>query len=677
MATPTKVFLADLAHTYSVDNESLPVPLNIGFIKAYAVAEHGDAVDISLFKNPELFLRRACEEKPDVIGFSNYGWNENLNIAVGSYAREALPDALIIAGGPNIDPDPDQRMQMFGRHDYVDFVVVDGGEEPFSEIIEWWRDANGDRTLLPQNILWRDGDGMHRTGERTLKKVIDNIQSPYLSGYLDEFLLAGMVPMLETNRGCPFKCTFCAWGSASKDLVRRLDFDTALAEIEYVGHRSQANNWIVCDANFGILKRDIEIAKAIRKVKDSVDKPQKCHIWLAKNVTERNLEIGEILGDMVVPVMAVQSLDPEVLLNIKRDNIATDTYVEYQRKFHDIGSKTYSDVIVPLPGESLNSHIQALRDLCDYGVDIIQNHNMRLLAGAETNSPDTRKTFGFRTRYRLIHGDAGVYRCPDQTTIRAFEYEESLRETTTMTESELFYLRKLHFLVDFAWNLDVYKPLLRVGHLYGVNPIDILQQLLEVGEAASSDTDGAGEKVAAFFTEFDAKSREEWFDTREDIEAYFGDERNFECLINQEFEKLNIMFSVILLKDYKPEFDTVIHGLMRSLGNISDDILDHAAALAFAAFPALDADVSEHIVTLPDNFMELNSETAVGFVPSVDKRSLRLFEGERRKQIREILNDRSGQTFSKTLNTQGIVLRDLRLTTEKEFEFDNQFRRAF
>ena len=634
MAIPTKIFLADLAHTYSVDNKSLPVPLNIGYVKAYAEAAHGDSVDISLFKNPDLFLRRVYEERPEIIGFSNYGWNENLNIAVGRYARTVCPEALIIAGGPNIDPDPDQRMQMLQRHNYVDFVVADGGEEPFSEMIEWRREANGNRSLLPQNIFWCDGDEMRHTSERPIKKVINNIQSPYLSGFLDEFLAAGMVPMFETNRGCPFKCTFCAWGSASKDLVRRLDLDTVLAEIEYVGCRSRANNWIVCDANFGILKRDIEIAQAIRRVKDRVGNPERCHIWLAKNVTERNLKIGEILGDMAVPVMAVQSLNPEVLSNIKRDNIKTDTYVEYQRKFHAIGSKTYSDVIVPLPGETLASHIEALRQLCDYGVDIIQNHNMRLLAGAETNSPETRQTFGFKTRYRLIHGDAGVYRCPEQTTIRAFEFEESLRETTTLTESELFFLRKLHFLIDFAWNLDVYKPLLRVGHLYGVNPIDILRQLLEAAETATCGKDKSAKKVAAFFAEFEEKSHEEWFDTREDIEAYFSIEQNFERLVGQEFEKLNIMFSVILLRDFKAEFDAMIHGLMRSLGSIPDEILDHAAELAFATFPALDADASERIVTLPDNFMELNSETANAFVPSVDKRTLSLFEGERRLQVR-------------------------------------------
>tara|TARA_Y100001934_G_scaffold283491_1_gene403711 strand:+ start:785 stop:967 length:183 start_codon:yes stop_codon:yes gene_type:complete len=60
MVEMTKVFFADFARTYSVDDRSLSVPLNIGFIKAYAVAEFGASVEIMLVKHPETFLRRAC-----------------------------------------------------------------------------------------------------------------------------------------------------------------------------------------------------------------------------------------------------------------------------------------------------------------------------------------------------------------------------------------------------------------------------------------------------------------------------------------------------------------------------------------------------------------------------------------------------------------------------------------
>ena len=46
--------------------------------------------------------------------------------------------------------------------------------------------------------------------------TINRYSSPYLNGDLDEFLDdPSLSPMLESNRGCPYSCTFCAWGVAS------------------------------------------------------------------------------------------------------------------------------------------------------------------------------------------------------------------------------------------------------------------------------------------------------------------------------------------------------------------------------------------------------------------------------------------------------------------------------
>lgn len=653
----TRIYLADLAHTYSVGDRSLTVPLSLGYIKAYAHAALGDSVEITLFKHPDRFLVALDAAPPSIIGFANYGWNENLNRAFGAYARQRCPDALIVAGGPNIDPDPARRGDFLFRHGYVDYLVIDGGEQPFSELVTWWHDTDRDPANLPTNLVWRRDGHLHETGERPLKKVIDDIPSPYLSGFLDEFLAAGMIPMFETNRGCPFKCTFCAWGSASKDLVRRMDLDQALAEIAYVGERSDARNWIVCDANFGILKRDVDLAHAIRKVHEAKGHPAKCHIWLAKNATDRNLDIGSILGDMTVPVMAVQSLEDEVLENIKRDNISTDTYAEYQKKFHRMGSRTYSDLIVPLPGETLESHLDALRQLLDMGVDIVQNHNMRLLAGAETNSTETRERFGFETRYRLIHGDAGAYRAPDGSVIEVFEYEESLRSTTTMSEDDLFYLRKLHFLVDFCWNIEIYKPLLRTAQAYGLNPVDVLIGMIEAS--------GAAEEVCAFFDRFDAMSREEWFDSAEAIETHFADPVQFERLINQEFEKLNILFSIVLLRDAKPAFDALVESVIRDHGSVPGPMLRAAADYSFSLFPSLADERLPEAVELPENYLTFDPEAGSDdFVLSTARRRFALSEPPARREVRRILEASRNQTLSKVLNTQGIALRDLRLSLQ-------------
>lgn len=621
MISTTKIFLADLAHTYGVADHVLTMPLGIGYVKAYAIDALGDSVDIRLFKHPERFLAAVHDQQPHVIGFANYGWNQNLNREIGRYVRKAAPRALIVAGGPNIDPGASRRAAFMAKHDYLDFLIVDGGEEPFTDLVKWNREDQRDFGRLPSNVVWRDGDTVRATKERALKKIIEHLPSPYLGGHLDEFLDAGLIPLFETNRGCPFRCTFCAWGSASKNLVRRIDLDQAIAEVKYVGERSNARHWIICDANFGILPRDLEIAQAIRKVKDTKGRPRTCDIWLAKNVTDRCLAIGEVLGDMAVPVMAVQSLDEEVLRHIKRDNISLDTYEQYQQKFHKIGSRTYSDLIVPLPSETLDSHLGALRTLMTLGVDIIQNHNMRLLAGAETNSDETRERFQFRTKYRLIHGDAGMYRAPDGSTIRSFEHEESLRSTNTMSEAEVFWLRKLHFMVDFAWNIEVYKPMLDLGLCHGVNPVDVMLKVVH------------HKSLEPFFEHFDRCSSEEWYDDEAAIQGYFFRPENFQRLINREFEKLNIQFSVIALQLFKRMFDAAMSEALREFDAVPVGALADTEALCFALFPPLD------------------QEPPVPFV-----------ETESRKELRSLINKAHGTTLSKILNTNGISLRDLKLT---------------
>jgi len=659
-----RIYLADLAHTQSVPDSALTVPLNIAYIKAYAQEHLGEDVEIRLFKHPEKLLQAVYETKPDVFGLANYGWNEQLNLTVGHFIRKSCPETLIVAGGPNIDPDAAMIERFLMRHSYLDFVVEGGGEEPFVELIEMRQEDPSLAGERPQNLHWLNEGKLMSTPRRTMEKNITNIPSPYLNGHVDEFLDLGMVPMFETNRGCPFHCTFCAWGMASQDVVRRMDLDMALKEIYYVGERSRSRKWIFCDANFGLLKRDIEIAEAIKKVHDQTGFPKNCQLWTAKNVTDRNLEVGEILGDMITPVMAVQSLDEAVLEKIKRSNISTDTYLKFQQAFREIGSRTYSDLIVPLPMETLDSHLEALSQLVSFGVDIIQSHNMRLLAGAETNLPATRNEYAFETKYRLIHGDAGIYKSPDGSELRCFEYEESIRSTTTMSEADLFYLRKLHFLVDFAWNNEVYKPLLKTLQAYGGKPIALLNSLIiENAEEGIQNglTPDVAEKLCSFWSSFDKSSREEWFDTEQDIVEYFAKEESFQRLMNQEFDKLNILYAFVLLKNFKAAFDEAFKVLALEEIAAETNLIDKIAELSFRTFPSLEENESDNsTIVLPRNYIDLTQNAQPLYSP--DKKTVEVsFEPpETRPLILELLNSSKQIALSKLINVQGLSIRGLK-----------------
>ena len=84
-----KIFLADLTYVNKGKEWTIvPFPLNIAFIAAYTQKLFPDTFDIRLFKEPEKFLEAITNEKPDIVGFSNYIWNKNLALKFAKYLKE-------------------------------------------------------------------------------------------------------------------------------------------------------------------------------------------------------------------------------------------------------------------------------------------------------------------------------------------------------------------------------------------------------------------------------------------------------------------------------------------------------------------------------------------------------------------------------------------------------------
>ena len=66
------------------------------------------------------------------------------------------------------------------------------------------------------------------------EKNLDYIPSPFLTGLMDPFLKEGYYPILETNRGCPFSCTFCIWGISALNKVLKFSMDRVKKEFSYM-----------------------------------------------------------------------------------------------------------------------------------------------------------------------------------------------------------------------------------------------------------------------------------------------------------------------------------------------------------------------------------------------------------------------------------------------------------
>src|SRR6185295_515192 len=96
----------------------------------------------------------------------------------------------------------------------------------------------------------------------------------------------------ETNRGCPYACTFCAWGSASLSKLRQFDERRVVDEMEWMA-RHKIEFLYNADANWGILPRDVALTEALVAIKEKHGYPQKFRAAFAKNSNETIFQISK------------------------------------------------------------------------------------------------------------------------------------------------------------------------------------------------------------------------------------------------------------------------------------------------------------------------------------------------------------------------------------------------
>ena len=58
--------------------------------------------------------------------------------------------------------------------------------------------------------------------------------------------------ILETNRGCPFKCAYCDWGDATGSVVSKYDEDVVYKTVDMMLDSKSINSIKIIDANWGL-----------------------------------------------------------------------------------------------------------------------------------------------------------------------------------------------------------------------------------------------------------------------------------------------------------------------------------------------------------------------------------------------------------------------------------------
>lgn len=529
-----KIYLCDLI--YDTIKTNYVVPLNVAYIATYVKEKYPNDVDISIFKYPKELERALRKSHPDIIGFSHYSWNSRLDIFFVEMVKRLNPNVITVMGGPNIRTERDDLRKYLSTHTSLDYYIVNEGEECFATLVGRFI-AGESNPRPPSNCAGIvEGEFVFESCSFHKKTEQINLPSPYLTGILDEFLAnPSMTPLLETNRGCPFGCVYCTWGIAALSKVRQRSFEVVCKEIDYVAENSAGQmTWIFCDANYGLLSRDVKIAEKIREVMDEKGYPVNIIVWYSKNTSKRNIEIAKILNDKN-GLIAIQSADPEVLEKSGRGNIDIEDIKENVHYYQRAGSNVYTDVLIGLPGESEKSHLETIYSAFEMGFDGIVPTNIRLLPGSKYESDEYRQKFKVMTKYRPIFGAYGIY---DGRSV--FEIEESVRATKDMTEIALDSFKVLHWLIYLLWNTGICKTVLRFGQLYGINPGLVLHKL-----SLTSDP-----LLKNIFDSMRKRSMAEWFETSKEMIMFYEQQRNYKELLDN-FAKLNFMYIAMVYSDEK------------------------------------------------------------------------------------------------------------------------------
>ena len=228
--------------------------------------------------------------------------------------------------------------------------------------------------------------------------------SPYLDGTF-EGLLGTLDPepnmaALETNRGCPFACTFCDWGQATRSAVYELPMERVCAELDWIGEHRIPFLYVI-DANFGIRRRDEAIVEHIARVHARTGYPRFCYFHMTKNAEARNLRTMEILQDAGIDsrmALSMQDFEPRVLAAIERSNIDPDHALALRQRCSERGIETFNELILGLPEQTYASFCNSvIAATTPYPGDSFSLYPCQLLEGSEMASPEHRQRFGLET----------------------------------------------------------------------------------------------------------------------------------------------------------------------------------------------------------------------------------------------------------------------------------------
>lgn len=370
-------------------------------------------------------------KNPSVVGFSNYLWNYEYNKVLAAKLRKKYPDCVIIFGGHHIGENND----VFCDCPDADYFIFGEGEEVFSRLLLALA-GSGEIKDIP-NIAYKENGDFRYTFRQCIAST--DYPSPYLTGVFDDILKKHpslkFYAIIETSRGCPYKCKYCDWGNLDSKKVKFFPKDKIFREIEWLAEHG-VDTFGGADANFGIVKTDEEYIDKMVEVHNRTGHLKNFQTSYAKNSNDIVFNMTKKLNDCGMNkgvTLSFQSLSDEALENVGRENISVDSYKKLLSRYAMHSVATYTELILGLPGETYESFVKGIETLLQAGQHhAIYIHNCEYLPCAGMSDREYTEKFKIgvsKIPLNQPHREASTI---DEIT----EYSKIVTSTYSMTEAD-------------------------------------------------------------------------------------------------------------------------------------------------------------------------------------------------------------------------------------------------
>ena len=390
------------------------LPLVSGLLQAYA--QTFEKIRNAYEFMPYIFMRDTPENMikdvrdPFIMCFSVCIWNHQLSLAVAKLVKQRWPDCRIVFGGPQVLADDK------ARYSFIDYVVQEEGEKKFVNLLAG---------LIGEEIDVKEHN-------------LSYFPSPYVLGLYEGIMKSNpeltFQAIVETNRGCPFSCSFCYWGQGFEEKkVRHHTLEHVREEAEWIG-KNRIKYVFMADANFGMYDRDYEVAKIYCETKEKYGYPEKVRVCYGKNKEENVFRVAQLMhqhGITKAVTLARQSNDGTTLANIRRSNIKLSVYDSLCSRYNEACIPTYTEIILGMPGESKESFIKGLQEIAGTPTQLFVYH-CTILPNTEMDERDYRAKHGLITRRIPLAEIHGQHRNPNFVQ----EYEDIIIQTNTMSQED-------------------------------------------------------------------------------------------------------------------------------------------------------------------------------------------------------------------------------------------------